>query len=159
VHISKRHNKACPKKPCNCAGKWRARYPHPSPKPNRPTQQIERTFKHKKDAEAWLASQTTSLLTGQHIDPTSQRTTYQELAAARQATFHRLEPKTAAGYESILNNHLLPEFAFTRLSNLTPPGIESDLTTLSAQPHISQVRLATSSPPSVPLSTRPSASA
>jgi hypothetical protein len=106
-------------------GKWRARYPHPNPHPNRPTQQIERKFNTKKEAENWLATQQHSILTASHIDPASGNTTYADLAQIWQTTWRTIEPKTAAGYTSILDTHLLPEFGSTKLNNLTPARIES----------------------------------
>jgi len=136
MHVAKRHAKDCRSRQhksarCNCDGKWRARYPHPSPPPNRPTAQIERTFRHRKDAEAWLAEQTHNLLIGTHVLPQLQETTYGTLADAWQQTWRSIEPKTAAGYRSILATHLLPEFGATQLQHLTPQRIDAYLTRLT----------------------------
>jgi integrase len=113
-------------------GKWRARYPHPSPPITQPTKQIERRFTTKKEAEAWLATQTHNILTGSHIDPASGSTTYADLAQAWKATWRSIEPKTQAGYESILTTHLLPAFGRTKLRDLSPARIEAFLSTLTA---------------------------
>ena len=45
---------------------WRARYPDPAGKG---TDQIERVFRTRAEAEAWLAGQTHSVATGTHLDP------------------------------------------------------------------------------------------
>lgn len=45
---------------------WRARYPDPAVGG---TDQIERVFRTRAEAEAWLADQTHSVATGTHLDP------------------------------------------------------------------------------------------
>jgi integrase len=136
MHIAKRHAKHCRTRQrksarCNCDGKWRARYPHPSPPPHQPTAQIERTFRHRKDAEQWLASQQHHLLSGTHVLPQQSKTTYAVLTEAWEQTWRTIEPKTAAGYRSILNTHLLPEFGATQLQHLTPQRIDAYLSQLT----------------------------
>jgi integrase len=103
--------------------KWRARYPHPTIR----NKQIEKRFNTKREAENWLATQRHAVLNGSHIDPATQRTTHAELAQIWTTTWRSLEPKTVAGYTSILKTHLLPEFGSTQLGNLSPQRIEAFL--------------------------------
>src|SRR5262245_49231431 len=96
LHISRRHTSTCRTRSnksakCNCDGNWRARLPNPhSSKSNA---QIERRFSTKREAEAWLSSQQTSILNGSHLDPSLQQLTFRDLAEAWRSTWRTLEPK------------------------------------------------------------------
>jgi hypothetical protein len=48
---------------------WRARYPDPDWSCPTPTAQIEREFRTKAEAEAWLTAQAHSVMTGTHVGP------------------------------------------------------------------------------------------
>ncbi|HEX4189229.1 MAG TPA: site-specific integrase [Solirubrobacteraceae bacterium] len=102
-------------------GKWRARYPDPL---RGGTTQIERTFALKGEAEDWLSDIKTSAKTGQYIDPQQSARTLGDVVAEWRGTWTDLEPKTKAGYESILNKHVLPRFGKARISAITPDAVQ-----------------------------------
>jgi integrase len=102
---------------------WQARYPDPT----NPGRRIERTFKTKSEALRWLTQQSASVMTGTHVDPRRGDRPFKEVVEAWRASWVNagLEPKTRAGYESILAKHLLPEFGDRRVSAITPERIEA----------------------------------
>lgn len=102
-------------------GKWRARYPDPL---RGGTAQIERTFALKAEAEDWLDNVKQSAKTGQYIDPAASARTLGGVVGEWRGTWTDLEPKTKAGYESILNKHILPRFGKARLSAITPDAVQ-----------------------------------
>lgn len=87
--------------------KWRARYPDPT---RGGTAQIERTFDKRKEAERWLTEQRVSVQRGTHIDPRNTERRLGLIVDGWRSTWIDLEPKTKAGYESILNKHILPRW-------------------------------------------------
>lgn len=108
AHITKRGNK------------WRARMPDPL---NR-HRQLERRFALKGEAEDWLTNQQHSAKTGTYIDPTHAQRTLGDVVAEWRGTWTDLEPKTKAGYESILNKHVLPAFGKAPIANITPDAVQ-----------------------------------
>src|SRR4051794_40202204 len=97
--------------------KWRARYPDPL---RGGTAQIERTFRTKVEAHDWLLDMQHSAKPGQFIAPAASARTLADVVGEWRGTWTDLEPKTKAGYESILNKHILPRFGNARLSAITP---------------------------------------
>lgn len=136
-HISRRHRPQCAKRKdrrrrCNCDGPWRVRMPDPA---KGGSAQIERRFPAgaKREAEAWKASQEHALQTGGWIDPHRAERPFRDVADAWKATWRDLEPKTRAGYESILSAHLLPEFGARKVSSITPEAVEAYLNRLAEE--------------------------
>jgi integrase len=101
--------------------KWRARYPDPT---RGGTAQIERTFDRRKEAERWLTEQKSSVHRGLHIDPRDTERRFSRIIDAWRATWLELEPKTKAGYESILNKHVLPRWREARIGALSTDAIQ-----------------------------------
>jgi integrase len=102
-------------------GRWRARFPDPL---KGGTAQIERGFDLKEEAEDWLDDMKHSSKTGQYVDPAQSARTLGDVVAEWRGTWTDLEPKTKAGYESILNKHVLPAFGKARLSAITPDAVQ-----------------------------------
>ena len=75
----------------------------------------------------------TDAYAGQAIDPRRGDRPFREVADAWRASWIGLEPKTRAGYESILTHHLLPEFGSKRLASITPEAIERHVADLSRE--------------------------
>src|SRR6476660_5682301 len=96
-------------------GTYRARYRDPSGK------QHARHFALKKAAEAWLDTVRVDLANGVHVDPKLGKVTFQAWSKQWKAEAVHLKPKTLAGYESILNKHLLPKWEHARLADIDRP--------------------------------------
>jgi integrase len=112
-HITKRKVKS---------GKpWRARYPDPT---RGGTAQIERKFATKREAERWLNEQKVAVQRGTHIDPANAERLFADVADAWRSTWLELEPKTKAGYESILNKHVLPRWSQARIGAVSAEAIQ-----------------------------------
>ena len=101
----------------------------------------------------------TDAYAGQAIDPRRGDRPFREVADAWRASWIGLEPKTRAGYESILTHHLIPEFGSKRLASITPEAHRAarrrPLAGGSSAGHRPRDPRARCAPPS----TRPSASA
>lgn len=87
--------------------RWRARYPDPT---RGGTAQIERVFRTRREAERWLNEQRVAVQRATHIDPADSDRRFKDVADAWRETWLELEPKTKAGYESMLNKHVLPRW-------------------------------------------------
>lgn len=135
-HVRYRHAKNCRTRgghSCrNCEGSWQARYPDPNGRNN--TSKIERTFRHKRDAEAWLVSQASSKLDGTHIDPRQGERPFAEVVEAWKESWHRIERSTAARYTSLLDLYLLPEFGRTPIARITHEVVQRYVNRLAADP-------------------------
>lgn len=112
-HITKRKK--------NGAIKWRARYPDPSYGGRK---EIERVFPRKIEAERWLRSQQVAVDRGTHIDPKDTERRFIHVVEAWRGTWIDLEPKTKAGYESILNKHVLPRWKDARIGAVSADAIQ-----------------------------------
>jgi integrase len=100
--------------------KWQARYWDPLDT----TRRIEKVFKAKRDAERWLTQQGAAIYDGTHIDPRRADRPFAAVADEWRETWTDLEPKTRAGYESILNQHVIPRFGTTKVGAVTPEAIQ-----------------------------------
>ncbi|HEX4483531.1 MAG TPA: tyrosine-type recombinase/integrase [Solirubrobacteraceae bacterium] len=103
------------------SGRWRARYPDPL---RGGTAQIERSFRTKTEAQDWLLEMQHSAKTGTFIDPAASARRFADVVDEWRGTWADLEPKTKAGYESILNNHLLPRYGKAPIANITPDSVQ-----------------------------------
>jgi integrase len=93
--------------------------------------QVKRTFKRKIDAQRFAVTTDADVLRGEWIDPRKARETFGVWASKWQATTAHLKPKTRAGYESILDKHLLPRFADEPLSAIDHPCVLAFLSELA----------------------------
>jgi integrase len=109
--------------------RWRARYPDPL---RGGTTQIERVFSTKTEAQDWLLDMQHSAKTGQFIDPAASARRFADVVDEWRDTWTDLEPKTKAGYESILNNHLLPRYGKAPIANITPDAVQKLVNELAA---------------------------
>lgn len=106
--------------------KWQARWRHPATHDRR-----EKTFPTKRLAELWIKKMDSEAWQGTYIDPRKGETRYSVVADAWRESWVALEPKTRAGYESLLVTHLLPEFETARVSAITHERVERYLRKLS----------------------------
>lgn len=111
----------------NGSTKWQARWRHPVTQERR-----ERTFRTKALAEQWIRRMDADADAGSYIDPRKSDQRFSAVADAWRRSWADLEPKTRAGYESILQTHLLPEFGDRRVSAITPERVESYLRRLTS---------------------------
>jgi integrase len=109
--------------------RWRARYPDPL---RGGTAQIERSFDTKAEAQDWLLEMQHSAKTGKYIDPAASARTFGDVTNEWRGTWTDLEPKTQAGYESILNKHLLPRYRNAPISAITPDAVQKLINELAA---------------------------
>ena len=107
---------------------YQARYEDPTD----PSRRVEKTFRTKRDANDWLATQRTSVLSGTHVDPRRGDRPFAAVVDAWRASWIGLEPKTRQGYESILHKHLIPTFGKRRVSTITPEVVQAYINQLSA---------------------------
>jgi integrase len=114
--------------------KWQARYPDP----HSPTRRIERTFRTKQEAQAWLIQQQASILTGGHVDPRkADRPFTQVVEAWKESWPNRLEPLTQGTYSQALDCHILPEFGQRKVGSITHSAIQRWVYRLSASTSLS----------------------
>lgn len=118
-HISKR---TYTRKDGAKATVYRARIPNPHG--SKKTDQIEKTFKRKADAERWMVQQGALILTGTHLDPRKAKVSFAEVAEMWEAEWMSLEAKTREGYRSVLARHLLPAFGARPISDVTTAAIQ-----------------------------------
>ncbi len=109
--------------------KWRARYPDPSYGGKK---EIERVFAKRAEAERWLRNQQVSVDRGMHIDPKDTERRFIHVVEGWRATWLELEPKTKAGYESILNKHVLPRWRNARIGAVSAEVIQTWISELAA---------------------------
>ncbi|MFQ5472162.1 MAG: tyrosine-type recombinase/integrase [Dehalococcoidia bacterium] len=100
------------------SSRWKARLAIPG----RGTR--NKTFDRKTDAEKWLRNEQAKLDRSEWVDPRLARTLFAEWAHEWQLSRRNLKPKTLAGYESLLQVHLLPQFGHLPLSTIDPYMVE-----------------------------------
>lgn len=83
---------------------FRARYPDPI---KGGTAQHSQSFPTKKEAEAWLADQTSAVRNGSHVNPRDGERLLRDVADEWRDTWINLQPKTRTGYDTILRTHLV----------------------------------------------------
>ena len=80
-----------------------------------------------------MAEQDTDAQRGVWTDPNLGRETFAAIAAEWQASRQRTGPKTRAGHDSILNEHLLPEFGPRRLATIDAADLQKWVNKLAAE--------------------------
>jgi integrase len=90
-----------------------------------------KTFPTKGLANGWITEQDSTHKAGTWTDPRDADMLFEHVADELRDIWANLAPKTAVGYESILNKHLLPEFGDRRLGAITPALIQKFANTLA----------------------------
>ncbi len=89
-------------------------------------------FRTKREAERFLARQSTDMQRGEYIDPQLGRVMFERWAEEWIATTVHLKPKTREGYRSILEVHVLPAFGGARVSAIEQVDIRRFIAELAA---------------------------
>lgn len=98
-------------------GKWRARYRDENNK------ELARHFGTRAEARRWLDEVTTSVLTGQYVDPKAGRVTFEEYAERwRSHQIHRLGTVTLV--EQQLRLHVYPTLGKRQMKSILPSDIQ-----------------------------------
>ncbi|MCW2736098.1 site-specific integrase [Nocardioides sp.] len=105
-------------------GQWRARYRDSAGREH------SKHFPRKVDAQRWLDEVTTSVVTGQYVDPNAGRMTFREYAEKwRDAQVHR--PSSQAHVETMLRRHAYPTLGDRPLSTILPSEVQAWVKRLS----------------------------
>src|SRR6266508_168139 len=108
--------------------RWVAFMPDPS---KGGTAKIQKTFRRKEEAEDWLVSEGASKRQGTWVDPRRAEQPFRAVVEAWRESWLDIEPKTRAGYETIIRCHLLPEFGNTPVSRVTTEAVQSYINRIS----------------------------
>lgn len=112
-------------------GVWRARYRDNAGKEH------ARHFKLKRDAQRWLDEVTTSVVTGQYVDPKAQQTTFRAYAATwLAAQVHK--PATADLYRGHLERHAYPAFGDVPLGSILATALPAWVKRLSTGDEVAE---------------------
>jgi integrase len=99
-------------------GRWRARYRDEA------GQEHAKHFARKVEAQRWLDEVTTSIVTGQYVDPRAGKITFREYAEQwRAAQVHR--PTSAAYVEGMLRRHVYPIYGARAIGSILPSEIQA----------------------------------
>jgi integrase len=98
---------------------WRARYPDPLRPPAKPTKQIEKQFRTKREAQEWLERQGASIQSGEHIAPATADVPFSRVIDDWRRTLPGKAPSTVARYEQVLRTHVLPKLGDVTTSSIT----------------------------------------
>lgn len=98
-------------------------------------------------AKQHAEAQRNAVREGTYVDPSRGRVTFKKFASKWIADIktpskdeNTLKPHTVAGYESILDKHLLPEFGHKGLAAIGPPEVKALFTRLKGELSSSRVR-------------------
>lgn len=100
--------------------RWRARHPDPS---KGGSDKIERTFATKGAAGDWLDDLKQSARSGEFIDPRA-KVTVRHVVDEYRATWGALKPLTKAGYDAILELHILPRWGRALVTAITADRLQ-----------------------------------
>jgi integrase len=114
--------------------RWEARYPNPL---LGGTAKIEKVFRTKQEAEAWLISEASAQQRGEWMDPRQGERPFSDVIEAWRQSWYRLERGTTTRYDSILNNYLLPEFGQTPVGRITHELVQRYVNRLANDPQLS----------------------
>jgi len=106
-------------------GKWRARYHDPTGK------ERSKHFDRKTDAQRFLDETTTSLVTGQYVDPKAGRITF-EAYSEQWLNTRVLRLNTLKAMRSALTVHAYPTFGSTPIASVRPSLLQAFVKDLSA---------------------------
>jgi integrase len=139
VALRQRHKPGCAAHPsggkrgarCTKNCPWQARIPDPT----RPgtTHKVERTFRTKREAEAWEHAQHADKQRGEWVDPRKAERRFSEVVVAwQQAWPNRLSNGTQALYTGILTTHINPTFADVPIGRIDRGAVQRFVNELTA---------------------------
>lgn len=105
---------------------WLARYRAPDGR------QYSRSFKRKVDAEKWLTMEESKALRGEWVDPSAGTVIFADWVDVWLSGLHGIEPKTRAGYESLLRSRVLPAFGGVELRRITTSAVREWIARMAA---------------------------
>jgi len=109
-------------------GRWRARYRDEAGREH------AKHFARKVEAQRWIDEVTTSIVTGQYVDPRAGKITFQEHAEQwRAAQVHR--PTSAAYVEGMLRRHVYPIYGARAIGSILPSEIQAWVKLLGVGDH------------------------
>ena len=109
------------------SGRWRARYR------DQAGREHAKHFKRRVDGQRWLDEVTTSVVTGQYVDPSAGRIAFREYAEHwREIQAHR--PSTKAHVETNLRLHVYPTLGARPISSILPSDVQALVTRLELAP-------------------------
>ena len=107
-------------------GRWKARYRDTNGKEH------ARHFPRKVDAQRWLDSVTSAVVTGSYIDPAASRVLVGDWAARWLEGKANLEASTHGRYAGILKTYVFPRWSATRLVDVSPADVQAWVAQLAA---------------------------
>ncbi|MFT7650271.1 MAG: integrase [Candidatus Poriferisodalaceae bacterium] len=107
--------------------RYDVRYRGPDRRPRK------KSFKRKTDAQRYASTIEADLARHDWVDPQRGRKPFGEWALAWSETTTHLKPKTRESYDSILNNHLLPEFEHRAIGSIDHAEVLAFLSGLTNQ--------------------------
>jgi integrase len=117
-------------------GGYQVRYLDPNGRPR------AKTFRRKVDASRFARSVETDKARGDWLDPRLARVTFGQYVAEWRPSTANLKPTTRAGYESLLNVHILPVFGSTPLGKITPKDVRAFIGDIESRLSPARVRQA-----------------
>jgi integrase len=105
--------------------RWRVRWVDES------GQEHTKVFRLKESAQGHLDKVTADVVKGEYVSPRSSQVTFGVVAAEWLDAKAARKPKTVAGYESLLNNLILPRWRDTRLRDITHADVQRWVSSLS----------------------------
>ncbi|CCW13211.1 tyrosine-type recombinase/integrase [Rhodococcus aetherivorans] len=129
VHTEEGGSTRIPSKLHGTGKRWRARYVDDR------GQERTRRFEKKADAQKWLDQITSEHVTGTYVDPTRKAELFGTLAEQWFATKATKQPKTVAGYRSLLDTQVLPRWGEVRVGDITYEEVQIWVSGLSTDGH------------------------
>src|SRR5262245_23920216 len=125
-HIRKRGKRA------DGSWKWQARYTDPL---RGGTHKIERQFRTRQEAEAWLVQQQAAVMSGTHVDPRQSERPFKDvLEAWKESWPGRLSPTTERRYASVIGKYLAPAFGQRPIGRITHEVVQRYVNRLAGDP-------------------------
>lgn len=119
------NTRTVPSSACGKGSRWRARYV------DEVGREHAQGFGRKVDAQRWLNKQVSDHVTGTWTDPNLSGQTFGVLAERWFATKATRAPKTVAGYRSLLDVVVLPQWGDVPLREVTFEGLQTSVSGLS----------------------------
>jgi integrase len=94
--------------------------------------QHSKSFRRKVDAERWLITEEGKTIRGEWVDPSAGRVAFADWSSSWLAGLHGIEPKTMAGYESLLRSRVLPVFGGHELRHITTSAVREWISVMAA---------------------------
>lgn len=95
-------------------------------------QRLEKTFARLADARRWRDETLTDLRRGIFHDDRQAALPFRRVASSWLDSIQNKKPKTKAGYEQIVNKHLLPAFGSKQIGSIKPSQIQTFVNSLEA---------------------------